>query len=212
MDFKMLKKTTTIAIAGLMSLLPVAALAAPGDYDAGAGFTTFGPGIEGRYEVNESFAVRGGYAGTSLDFDEEFDGEDFEADLDMSATSAWVDYHPFAGAFRVSGGVFFTDIEGELKSGGYDYDGVTGDLKVDFAPENDVMPAIGIGYQKPIYKKFSLSMDMGALFSGGFDVDASNPSGAFTQAEVDDAVGDTFDDLEDLGVVPFAKIGITMNF
>ncbi|MEY8800193.1 hypothetical protein AB9K35_07745 [Leisingera sp. XS_AS12] len=181
-------------------------------FSIGLGVSVFGPSLEARYAFTDKFAVRGNIAEFSVNHEEESRGETYSGDFEMGGTGVWLDYHPFGGAFRLSGGGFMTDISGTLSSSDVEIGGITSRLNASVESRTDFMPAVAIGFDKQVSRRLSFSMDAGALFGDGFKVSASDPTGTFTQAQVDSEISDLASDLEDLDVVPYLRVGLAWRF
>ncbi len=65
-----------------------------------------GLGVEGIYGLSDYFNVRGqfNYLSVNRNFNE--DGVDYDAHVKLQSFGALIDYHPFAGSFRLSAGLY----------------------------------------------------------------------------------------------------------
>ncbi|MEL6962325.1 MAG: hypothetical protein AAFO01_06185 [Pseudomonadota bacterium] len=76
--------------------------------------STLGLGLEAGARLNDNFGLR--FGGNWLGF--EYDGVegdlDYDADVTLASLGALVDYHPFSGGFRVSGGLRFNFNQADL--------------------------------------------------------------------------------------------------
>lgn len=124
------------AAAGLLWTTMGAANA--GSFGVAATVGTLGAGAELSYALSDRFGVRvlGAGFGTSLDVDvESSDDLEYNGDLDLAHGALLVDYHPFAGTFRVSAGVMVND-------DGFDGDGGCRQATCDFGDYDDVLVRI----------------------------------------------------------------------
>ncbi len=188
--------------------------------------STLGLGLEAGARLNDNFGLR--FGGNWLGF--EYDGVegdlDYDADVTLASLGALVDYHPFSGGFRVSGGLRFNfnqaDLDGtptddiEIGNEVFSPDEVgtlTGDATFDtFAPY------LGIGYGATLLEgSLSVGFDLGVMYQGQADVDLDAESGLLS----DDAVlqdnlaieeGEVEDDLEDFVVYPVVGLAIIYRF
>ena len=103
----MVRKTATLAAPLLLAALTAPAAAA--DWSLGVGVSTLGFGVEAGYPFNDRFALRLAAYAAKVSQDGQESGIDFNSDLNLSNVGAYLDWHPFAGAFRISAGLFATD-------------------------------------------------------------------------------------------------------
>lgn len=212
----------TLLLAG--SAMPAQA----GDFSLGASASTLGFGAEAGYAFNDRFGVRlGGYA-FSLDQDGEESGIEYDGDLDLSNVGVFVDWHPFAGAFRVSGGWFATDngldAVGQPGPGGtYDIGGITfteaevGTLSAT-ADLGSSAPFLGAGW---VWGKagggLNWSLDLGILFQDSPDIEMTSTGGTLSdepalQAAIDEEEAELEDDVDKYDLYPVVSFGVGWRF
>jgi hypothetical protein len=107
---------------------------------------------------------------------------DYDADADLRTGTAFLDWHPGGGSFRLTGGAVWNGnrIDGRSRpsaSGTYDIGGVQVpvsvverlDARANFDP---VAPYAGIGWGNPAAsgRRAGLSLDLGVMFQGKADV------------------------------------------
>lgn len=200
---------------GAAAVLSGAALAAdPGERGIGVGVSTLGATVEATYRINETFGLRvpAGYLdGSYSDTD---DGIAYDLDLTVGGVGLLGDYYPGLGGLRLSGGAFVSRIKADGNARG---DGTVGntvytgvDLDVDVDAKNSVMPALAVGYDADIGQRFTLSADLGALYTGGFDVKVRDRSGQVSQADIDSEIGDIENDAPDF--YPYVKLTVAFRF
>ena len=170
----MKKITMSLAVCGLMAAAgahaEIAAYAKAGTLGIGGGIAT---------NITDSIHIRGeytalGYSPSNISTDD----VTYKPDLDLRAGALLLDWHPFSGTFRVTGGVVANGnqlkVKGEPAAGStYTFNGVTytsaqiGSLdgKVDF---NSTAPYLGIGWGDALDKAghFSFLADIGVMFQG----------------------------------------------
>src|SRR5262245_4858310 len=92
----------------LFGLAALAALMAPGaalaETSFGAQAGTSGFGVEARYDLTEHLAMRGTISTLNWDLDQTYDSVAYSGKLDFSPAGIYLDYHPFANGFFVTGG------------------------------------------------------------------------------------------------------------
>jgi hypothetical protein len=171
-----------------------------GAVSAGLGVTSFGYALEGAYQLRPTLGLRGMIMG-GFSIDDTFDYEDTAVDgtADLGGVAVVADYYPLANAWRMSGGLFFSnsDVSGSFTEGAVTYDG-----KLTF--ENDVAPMVTTGVRIGFGAGWGLSGDIGVIMSS-LQVSSSN-----TNPTVQTAVNDTNADLADVPVFPFA--GFTVSY
>lgn len=200
--------------------------------NVGAGVVagTLGIGGQVSYAWTEKVEVRAMVAGFSTDVDFEADGGsdlEYSGDVDLLHGALLLDYHPFAGTFRLTAGVIINDdkIRGDascekLACDLGDNDGILVrgdqlDAKASFDP---VSPYVGFGWGKApdAGGGFGLTADIGVFYLGNpdVDVDISGPSTLNPVAR--DAVRDEErsiqDDLDAFPLYPVVMLGATWRF
>ena len=172
-----------------------------GDTFFGVGVTNFGLALQGEYTVNPNLNIRGAIMG-GLSLDDEFEVEDYTVDgtADFGGLSIVADYYPFENAWRISGGLFFSnsEITGDF-TGPEDFDG-----KVKFA--NEVAPLITTGFRTELASGWALSGDIGVIIS---PLEASSSD---TSTAVQDEIDALNDDIEDIPVFPYIGTAVSYRF
>jgi hypothetical protein len=191
-----------------------AADAEPGALSLGLGVSTLGATVEAAYRINDSFGVRvpAGYLDAS--YSDTDDGLAQDHDLMVGGIGLLGDYYPGLGRLRLSGGAFVNGIDVDGRARG---DGVVGDtfysgvdLDVDGSARNAVMPALSLGLDADIGRRWMLSADLGALYTGGFDIAARDSSGQVSQADLDAEVRQRESDAPDF--YPYLKFTVAFRF
>lgn len=210
-------------------LLVVSAIPAQaGDFSLGGSASTLGFGAEAGYAFNDRFGARlGGYA-FSFDRDGEENGIEYEGELDLSNIGVFVDWHPFAGALRVSGGWFATDNNlvgtgvpgpgGTFDIGGFTFTeaevgtlGATADL-------GSSAPFLGAGW---VWGRadggLAWSLDLGILFQDSPDIDLTSTGGTLSdepelQAALREEEIELEDDLDKYDLYPVISFGLSWRF
>ena len=83
----------------------------PSDDAVAIGVTagTPGLGVEAQFRLGPIFVLRGGVDLLTYDFDETYDGIDYAGQIDFDTAGGFVDLHPFANGFMLSGGAYVGD-------------------------------------------------------------------------------------------------------
>ncbi len=132
----------------------------------------------------------------------------------------FVDWYPFSGTFRLTGGVTANDVKIDLDGSGgsgtingkpVNLSGETFKLQVKYASGT---PFLGFGWGHTPTAGFGGFLDIGAHF-GKFDATVQTTVvGKFgvTQADVDTEVQKVRDKLDQLKVLPSLTVGLTYKF
>lgn len=188
--------------------------------------STLGVGLETGVRLNENFGVRFGGNWLSVDFDRTVDDVDYQAEATLASLGTLVDYHPFRGGFRLSGGVRFNFNNADLT--GVPNDDVTignqtfaasdvGTLDGDVSFQT-VAPYLGLGYGATLLKgALSIGVDLGVMYQGRADVDLDAEGGALAgDAVLEDNLAveeeDIEDDLDDFLLYPVVGLAVIYRF
>ena len=179
-----MRKLMTIAIsaAWLSSASPLLAASLGEQFGNGAAHVglhggTLGVGVNAGYDFSNDLAIRGLVNYFNLDFDKEKAGNEYEGELDLRSMGLVVDWHPFWGAFRMSGGAFLNDnrisasTEGmAINIGDHEY---PADLSFRMEFEK-VAPYLGVGWTSGRGGSgLTFTADIGLLFRSAPKVSAS---------------------------------------
>lgn len=204
------------------------------------GIGTTGIVVEYDKLISEKLHVRGSLQYFTYDEDFEEDDIDYSGEITSSHFGVLADYHPFGGFFRLSAGLFVTDLafgldakttQAELEIGDENYiieDGNTDPLRlsadVEFAP---ISPFLGFGWGNSPGEGFGFSFDVGVLVVGEAEVDY-DASGTVTE----ESTGTTIDvnrnadfqenlqkerdsleeEFEDFSIYPVVVFGVSYTF
>lgn len=150
----------------------------------GASASTNGVGVECAYSVSPRFDVRAGYDFGSLPLNQIEQGITYDSEIKFSAGRLLLDFKPFGGGFRLSGGLYTRAPELDMRAAGSGRVELNGrafnaDVKLDGAIElGGATPYVGLGWGgSPAGSGFGASLDAGVLFTGAPRVTLSSPSG-----------------------------------
>jgi len=208
-----------------LSALPLSALA--DDVTAAAKISTLGYGLDVAIPVTESVDARLGFNTFSKNFNTStvngLNTTNYQGTLSLGSFEALADWHPFAGSFRVSGGVMYNNNKftmaaqpagGFINVGGVNYPaaGASVNAAVDF---NKVAPYLGIGFgSAPKDSGFSFATDLGIMFQGAprANITTTGLAGPTLAADVARANADLNAKLKNFQYYPVASIGIGYTF
>ena len=215
-------------LAAPLLLAGVVLPAAAGDFSLGAAASTLGFGAEAGYDFSDRFGVRlGGYA-FSIGQDGVESGINYDGDLDLSNVGAYLDWRPFAGAFRVSGGWFSTDngldVLGQPGAGdAYNIGAETftaaqvGTLRAT-ADLGTSAPFLGAGW---LWGRanggLAWSLDLGVLFQDSPDIELTSTGGTLSEqpellAAIADEEAQLEADLDQYELYPVVSFGLSYRF
>ena len=200
---------------------------------------TLGLGVNAGYDFSNDLAIRGLVNYFTLDFDKEKAGNKYEGELDLRSLGLVLDWHPFWGAFRVTGGGFLNRNRLSASTQGVDLGIGLGTYDADLNFQMDfekAVPYVGIGWTSGRGRGgLAFTADIGALFRSSPRVSASGQANGcqFSVSRDGDAdvcpgvagrvAGDLrsdlereheelLDDLDKLKVYPVVSLGVSYRF
>jgi hypothetical protein len=207
----------------------VAFPAAAGDFGAGIVGSTLGLGADAGYRFNRYLGLRAGAYAFRYDTDGEQQGIDYDVELELAQAAAYLDWHPFGGVFRLTGGVVVNDnsVTGTGRPdplGNYEIGGVTftaaqaGQL-TGAARFDRTVPYAGLGFVFGASdgRGFVVSIDAGVVFQGALDVTLQSTGGTLSgdpalQAALAAEQADLQDDIDDFDLYPVLALGVGYCF
>jgi hypothetical protein len=213
-----MKTIQRLALATALSCVALASHAA--DAYVGAGFPGYTLGFTG--ELGSSVTARGEFAGgISLSRDGKREGLTYTGDLKTSRGGAFLDWYPFAGSFRLVGGLTSNDYKIVLNGSGstgtingkpVNLTGETFKVTVKYKPTT---PYLGLGWgHQPGATGLGFFFDVGVQF-GQFSTSAETTvvgKSGITQADVDTEVNKVKDDVAKVTALPSVALGLTYRF
>ena len=175
--------------------------------------------------VSNWLNLRGGYNIGSLRPSITQAGIKYKADVDFESIPILLDFHPFHGSFRVTGGVFYNKNSMDLSSTvdastvGLGLGAGTATLNANASWSKEWAPYLGIGWGNaaddntldlPIAVGFSL--DIGAFYQGSPDVLLTDSSGLVPVADLALEQAQLEDDLSGFKFYPVITLGIHIRF
>ncbi|MDW7730779.1 MAG: hypothetical protein SCJ94_12395 [Bacillota bacterium] len=221
----MLNRSVVAVCLALGLIVPSVAMA--GNNGLGVKASTLGAGIEYERQFNEILGMRLGVNYFQIDSDFDVDDINYDASVDLQSASAVADWYPFAGAFRLTGGIMYNGNETDI-SATPSRPVTIGDLV--FTPQmvgtlqgnvtfNKVSPYAGIGWTNGREKSegLSIAFDIGVLFQGSPDIENYRATGPLAgnpvfEAELEKEVLKIEDELDSYRYYPVVALTLTYRF
>jgi hypothetical protein len=182
------------ALAAALALAaPYPGVATAAEVAFGAVGSTLGVGGEVGYGLGRFLAVRTGAYAYNYTADSAHGGIEYDAQLDLASAGAYLDWHPFAGTFRLSAGWLFNNNEltGTGRPGA-DGNYAIGDAS--FTPAQvgkltstgefrSSAPFLGVGWRfgGRDGRGVALSLDAGVVFQGVLDMRLQSRGGSLSE-------------------------------
>lgn len=185
-----------------------------------------GAGLELERSFSDMFSARVGINYFPYDYSATEDDIDYDFELDLMSLGIFLDWHPFKGSFRLTGGLMYNSnsLDSTAESaatyeiGDQVYTGSeVGTLngEIDF---NDFAPYVGLGWNTAFGKdrKWGFICEFGVMFQGSptADLSAIGPIATDTsfQAELAKEEDNLQDDLDNFEFYPNISIGFNYRF
>ena len=191
--------------------------------------STLGMGLEGHYIVNDRFGIRvplGFFRYTPNNFGR-FTIEDQSEQVDSTALAkiggfgVFADWYPWAGKFRVSGGLLYSFLEVRADLLGTEEIPITIN-NVDFESnvrtsakfKKPLSPMISIGYAGNLEKRIVFNVDAGFIYNDGYDLTLTQTGGVdrIPEADVTEQLRVSRERLNKSKYYPYLKFGVTFAF
>lgn len=183
-------------------------------------FGTLGLGLGIDARISPYTGLRFGFNRFRISSDWEEDGLDYEAGVDFDTLHGLLDWHPFGGRFRFTGGVMATDhhinAAADVETGDGIGDGQatrSGRLEADVKFE-EWTPYIGTGWDWRFDRSsLEMTLDLGLLARGNPDVKLreTRDTGA-SQQNLNEAENDIEDEWSDFNIYPVVQFGVLYRF
>lgn len=224
------KRYLTLAAGCLLALSTVAGAAEPGEFSIGVKGGTLGVGLEAGVDLSDYVGFRAGINYLKFDFDSTISNVDYNFEPEFFNGNLLLDYHPFANAFRFSGGAYINnntiDVSGnyrkDLIPSEYDALGFLADqVGVKGSAEFDTFaPYVGIGWTtNQAGPGWGVDFDLGVMFQGAptvSELTVDDPWGLgntdLAKRFLEEERKAIEDDLEEFQYYPVASIAVTYKF
>jgi len=188
---------------------------------------TTGAGLEVQVSVGPIFVLRGAVDTLGFDLDETFDDVDYSGRLDFDTVGAFVDLHPLANGFFVSGGAYLGQRKVSLKAT------PTGPVNIggqSFTPEQvgnlngeislkTLAPLVGLGFDNTFTRtsRWGFRALAGVAWSDEPEVDLDASGGTLSndpafRARLADERASIQSDVEDYRFYPVFQLGLNYKF
>jgi hypothetical protein len=225
-----MKKISSLCTAACMLAAAANANGEAGDVHVGLQGGTLGIGLEAGVDLSDYFALRGGVNYIKFDFDTTIDAIDYTFEPEFFNGSLFLDWHPFAGSFRMTAGAFINNNSVDVH-GTYRKDLIPepyNDFRdlVDLVPIkgsvdfNTFAPYAGIGWtSNKADQGWGVNIDLGVMFQGSpnvSDLYIDDPWGIGNNGLVKDFLDQERkaieDELDRYRYYPVASIAVTYKF
>jgi len=209
-----MRKHTVVAVTAFLIATPAGALA---DGALLGKIGTLGLGIEYVQSLTRFTSVRAVANGGSLDEKGTESGIDYNFDLELRNAGVLLDWHPFAGVFFTSAGLFYNKNKLEATStstgtvtvGNNTY--TNPDLKAEITFQTGA-PYLGLGWgHAPQGRGLSMSLEIGVLYQGSPEAKFSSSSGV-SQADLDREAAELEAELDDYKYYPQFAFAVGYRF
>lgn len=219
MSSRLVQRTLRVFVVTIVGALAVpAAHAGRTGVDFHLGTLGLGLGIDA--QISPHTGMRFGFNRFKTSSDWEEDDLDYEAGIDFDSLHGLLDWHPFGGRFRLTGGVMATDHRIEAAADVEDGDEIGDgeaqqDGRLEAAVEFDELaPYIGTGWDWRFDRSnLEMTLDLGVLARGNPDVELRETSdtGA-SQQDLNEAEDEIEDEWSDFNIYPVVQFGLLYRF
>lgn len=189
--------------------------------------STLGLGAELHYGIGSILNLRLGLNNFTYDYNTTEDDIEYNFDLELKSTTLLLDFHPFAGNFRLTGGLVnnrneFTGTAALANSytiGGRTYTSdEVGTLTGRVFFDKDNVPYLGLGWSKnPGESGLGFSFDIGVVLQGEPTATLTAEGGTLVsdpqfQDDLEREEQALQEDMDEFDTYPVASIGISYRF
>ena len=218
-------KSTFRLAAAVALFAPTLAMA--GGVNISGRASTLGIGGDVGYAINDYLNIRVGFNSYSYDYDTTEDDIDYEFDLELDSKALFIDFHPFGGTFRLTGGILDNgnELNGRaVTTSNYEIGDQTytpaevGTLYSNVKLGEDQPLYVGLGWSKALGNSgFGVGFDIGMVMMGKPTLTLTPEGGTLAadpafQEDIDAEEQAAQEDLDDFENYPVIAFGITYQF
>lgn len=181
--------------------------------------STLGAGLEVAKGLTPNFGLRAGFNYFSYAYDATESDVSYDFDLELKSFAIFTDWHPFKGAFRLSGGMIINGNglngnakpTGSVKIGDTDYTGLNSiDLDISY---NALAPYVGIGWDTTFgdHDNWGFAFDLGLIYSGSPEA-AITTDATVSASDIEKEKQELQNDLDTLKWWPVISAGLVYQF
>ncbi len=179
------------------------------------GVGSLGATLEAGLRLGPGLGLRGIAGYGSGDFSQDYNGAPLAGTATIGGYGVLADIY-LGGGTRFSAGAIVPKYSADIA--------ITGDLTLNGTPISNIdivgridsirpyAPVFAFGYEKSFGRSWGLSADLGAIYTGGFALVASDNSGQIPQADLDAELASTNTRLGNITFLPFVKLGVSFGF
>lgn len=181
----------------------------------GLGGSTLGATLEVSYRLGPNFGLRGIAGGGQTSFASEFNSAPLTGTAHIGGVGILADVY-FGGGGRISAGGIVPNygatlaVTGDISVEGTSFSNV--DIEGSVSTINHFAPMVAIGYEKIFRNNWGISADIGAMYTGGFALAATDNSAQIPQIDLDSELASTNAELGQITILPFVKLGVSFAF
>jgi len=221
-------KVLVFLAAALAVMLLAQGQAAAGELIVGPQVGTLGVGVNAGWQYSDYLKFRANTNYLPYSRTDEVSGINYKAKLDYFTIGALADVHPFAGNFRLSGGLYYVDLSVKADArlsdepvtiGDNEYTGSQLGTFKGSVEWKTLAPYAGLGYGSGSGNEPGLgfSFDLGALYIGKAKVNLEAPSEALKanpnlQGDIDKEKEDVKHYTDKLQFWPVLSLGVIYRF
>jgi hypothetical protein len=182
-----------------------------------------GAGLEVAKGFTPNFGVRAGFNYFTYGYDATESDVSYDLELELKNFAILADWHPFEGAFRLSGGILINGngLTGQAKPtapvaiGNADYDLTSVNLDISY---NSVAPYFGLGWDTTFgdADNWGFAFDLGLIYSGspdaGLNVSGPDQNDPLLADDLNRERQELQNDLDTLKWWPVVSAGLVYQF
>lgn len=231
-----MKDNALVFLAVILAALLLAPGRAPaGEFSVAPQIGTLGFGLNAGWQYSDYLKFRANTNYLPYSRNDTISDVSYKAELDYFTIGALADVHPFAGGFRLSGGLYYVDLTLKAKAkladekkytiGDHEYSGKDLGTWKGTVEWKTLAPYAGLGYGTGSGNEpgFGFSFDLGALYIGKARVNFEAPDSAYQtaaankydlQADIDKEENEVKDDIYKYtkGFWPVISLGVIYRF